>query len=87
MDGPKVNTPNYQSIDIRPRLSDGEHEYVFTLDDIRKAHAELKVFNRACIQLIDNLADFITRDRTVIYCDDEIYAVVLEEENNNEQHD
>lgn len=87
MDEPKVIEPNYQSIDIRPRLSDGEHGYVFTLDEIRKAHVELKVFNRASIQLIDNLADFITRDRTVYYCDDEIYAVVLKEENNNEQHD
>lgn len=87
MDDPKVINPNYQSVDIRPRLNDGEYEPVFTLNDIRKAHVELKAFNRASTHQIDNLADFITRDRTVVYCDDEIYAVELEEVNKHEQHD
>lgn len=73
--------------DLIKILAAGEHEPIFTLSDIRKAHIELKAFNRANTRQIDNLADFITRDRTVTYCDDEIYAVELEEANNHEQHD
>ena len=52
----------------------------FSLDEIREAHEEMKVFNQYCTQRIDNLADFIKLPREVVHGPDgEVFSVILKQ--------